>query len=270
MSSGFAELDHRRHAQLVEQTHARLYAQLVDGCEERACAKSGWIHVPGWDEARDLPDDKLVPCPCLARVRLGRAMADAGIPERFWGVETLVPTYNEAAFDELHRYAEHLERAITHGLSLVLTGKNGSGKTSSACIPMIRALRNGHTAALISWPNYIDGQRRGWRDADLQRHLDERAARDLVFIDELGKEGDAADPTFAVGKLDQLLRNRNGSLLPVIIATNLTMPELATRYGASIESLLSEDRFRVIKYRTADFRKQGPVRDWDALLTGSE
>ncbi len=265
---GIAELDFRRHAQLKQGLQSELKEELINSCEDQRCARTGWQITPGWDDEEDMPDDTMTRCPCYQRMNLGVDMFDAGIPREFWGVEDLEPDFNKHAFEMMHEYAANLDRACKHGLGFVLTGRNGVGKTSSACIPLIAALRSGRSGALVSWPDYIEGARRAWRDAALARHLDERLMREVLVIDELGKEHVTSDETFVAGKLDSVLRSRRGALMPTIIITNYKISELVERYGASIESLIA-DRFKTITYRPGDFRaKVASTFDWDATLKG--
>lgn len=264
---GIAELDYRRHAELKLQLQAKMHNEVISSCENFLCAQTGWVITPGWDDEEDMPADKMERCPCFSRVNLGVDMFDAGIPKEFWDVEGLEPTFNRHAFEQMHEYADHLDAACDHGLGFILTGRNGVGKTSSACIPLIAALRAKRSAALISWPDYVEGCRRAWKDPALAKHLDERSMRQLIVLDEIGKEHVTSDETFVAGKMDSLLRGRRGALLPTIVITNLTMPQLIERYGASIESLLA-DRFKTIKYRPGDFRVKAPGRSWDEMLKG--
>lgn len=263
---GIAELDYRRHAEVRERLAERLHRELVQPCDK--CGGTGSTVERAWDEAADMPDDRINRCTCT-RERLHRvALHEAGLPEEFWQADAIIPTFNERAFRLLHMYADHLDDALRHGLGLIMTGKNGTGKTSSACVAVIAAIRQGRTAALVSWPDYVDGLRRSWRDPVLARHLDERGMRDLLVIDELGKEHETNDASFVAGKLDSLLRLRRGALLPTILTTNLTAAQLIKRYGASIESLLA-DRFKTVPYRPGDFRVK-VERDWDEMLTGKK
>lgn len=241
-----------------------LKREVVAQCEEPGCGQTGWIVTRGWDEEADLPADTMTRCPCSKHLKLSLGMHDAGLPREFWSVETLIPSFNVHAFDQLSRYANKLDAAMKHGLGFILTGRNGTGKTSSACVPLIRALREGRSAALISWPDFVDGMRRSWKDPQLTRHLDERVMRDLVVFDELGKEHVTNDETFVSGKLDSILRLRRGALLPTIITTNLSPGQLVERYGRSIESLLA-DRFKTLNYRPGDFRIK-VERNWDEML----
>ena len=57
-------------------------------------------------------------------------------------------------------------------------------------------------------------------------------------------------------------------MLPTVITTNMTIPELIARYGQSIGSLLA-DRYKVIKYKPNDFRVR-MSGTWDDLLGGGK
>ena len=157
-----------------------------------------------------------------------------------------------------------MKYSLEKGQAFLLIGKNGSGKSSSACLPLIAALRGGYTASFVNFPDLVGGWRRSWRDAALARHLDERLHRDLVVLDEVGKEHIGNDDTFVASRLDSLLRLRRGEMLPTIITTNLQVAELISRYGESIGSLLA-DRYKTVNYRPGDFRVK-MAKSWDDLL----
>ena len=261
---GIAELDHRRHREMADNLYNRRRRELIGECEK--CDGTGNISHEEWVD--DIPVPRSETCVCKAALIFEMGMHDAGLPREFWGAESIIPEFNRRAFDELAKYARNLDRVRAHGLGLVLTGRNGSGKSSSACLPLITAIRSGVTASFVNFPDLVGGWRRSWRDAELATHLDERLHRDLVVLDEVGKEHVGTDDTFVASKIDSLLRLRRGSMLPTIITTNLTIPELIKRYGESVGSLLA-DRYKVISYKPGDFRVK-MASTWDALIEGGD
>ncbi len=262
---GLAELDHVRHAQVGEELFRRRKKEVIDACEK--CGGAGKISSEVWDDD-DIPTTTSVMCSCKVQVLHELSLQEAGLPREFWNAEDIEPEFNQHAFKVLRRYSQNLDAALEHGLGLVLTGKNGSGKSSSACLPLIAAVRQGRSSAFINFPDLVQGWRRAWKDNALGHHLDERVHRDFVVLDELGKEHVGSDEGFVASKFDSLLRLRRGEMLPTVITTNLTVPELVKRYGDSIASLLS-DRYKVLKYRPGDFRVR-MANTWDDLLGGDE
>jgi hypothetical protein len=98
----------------------------------------------------------------------------------------------------------------------------------------------------------------------LLAHLDERLARDVVVLDEIGKEHTGHDSSDVLARFDSLLRMRRGAFLPTILVTNLDPGDLVERYGESVGSLLG-DRFRIVQYEPGDYRSEtGP--SWSSLL----
>jgi len=261
---GIAELDHRRHREMADELYNRRRQELISDCDR--CGGTGFISHEEWDG--DIPVPKSETCECKATLLFEMGLQDAGLPREFWEAESIIPAFNRKAFDELARYARNLRRVRAHGLGLVLTGRNGSGKSSSSCLPLIAAIRSGSTASFVNFPDLVGGWRRAWRDADLARHLDERLHRDLVVLDEVGKEHIGTDDTFVSSRFDSLLRLRRGAMLPTIITTNLKIPEMIKRYGESVGSLLA-DRYKVISYRPSDFRVK-MSSSWDELLDGGD
>lgn len=263
---GIADLDGARHLAILEQTEDRLRRELVAACP--LCRGTGTTIVHGWDDEADVPKDRVRLCSCRVELNDRIALMEAGVPEELYEVDSLVPTLNTHAFELADVFVANLESAMARGLSLLFTGKNGAGKTSAAAKILLGVLRAGRTAALISWPDYVDGLRRAWKEPAHGRWLDDRVMRDVAVFDELGKEHQTTDTSFVIGKLDSVLRMRRGANLPTIITTNLTPAEVVSRYGASMDSLLA-DRFKVVAFRPGDFRKRSGF-DWNAALTGEK
>ena len=264
---GIAEIDAGRHHEMREALFERLKRERIEPCE--TCNGNGLLTALSWDE-----DDPLIPhtitstCECKIAVLHIVNLFDAGVPQEFWKADEIEAEHNIAQFKLLHTYAKRLAAARKHGLGLVLHGENGTGKSSSASIPIIAALREGMSAAFISWPDLVQGWRRGFKDPALVSHLDERLARDLIVLDEVGKEHVGNNSGDVLARFDSLLRMRRGAFMPTILVTNLDPGDLIARYGESVGSLLT-DRFKIVQYEPGDWRSEvGP--SWGSLLGDSE
>ena len=267
---GLAELDHRRHSELADRLWAELKTRQIVICED--CDGNG--SLPLLDEDMDVEEmDLLRPtrtreCHCRRNALVTLGLFEAGLPNEFWQADEIKPELNIENYDSLRLYAENIRRAKRHGLSLLLTGERGTGKTSSAAIALIAAVQQKMSAAYISFPDLIQGMRRAWRDERHGRYLDDRCTRDFVVVDELGKEHTGKDSDFVLSKLDSLVRTRRGLMQPTILITNDPPLELFRRYGASFESLLA-DRYKLMAYAPGDYRVRTASRDtWLEKLTG--
>lgn len=266
---GIAELDRARHEEMFEELRARLQRREIDPCV--ICGGAGRVTVglDYVDEFVELPRTEMCVCKSSAALKLG--LFDAGVPQEFWTADQIDPTWNKHAFEVVQKFASRIRQAKEHGLGLVMVGENGTGKSSSAAIVAIEALCAGFTVAYLSFPDLVEGWKIAKTDQEHGTHLQERVMRDIVVLDEVGKEyagAGAAKAKEVTAKLDALLRMRRGAFLPTVLITNLGYADLVEQYGASIASLLNPDRFKVLEYEPGDFRKELPR--WDKLLGNDE
>lgn len=260
---GLAETDYRRHEELCNRLAADLKADIIEKC--RKCRGSGWITEFIDDELGPFAPGHSRPCRCRRKVRRLNKLAEAGVPRELWLAHRIEPENNEEFFEELADYASDLDRAFKTGMGFLLHGENGTGKSSSAAIAIIGALRKGHTAAFIDFRDLVEGWFRAFQDPEHQRYLDRRCNRSLVVLDELGKEAVTdSKRDFVLARFDSLLRLRRGAYLPTIIITNLEPTAIERRYGKSVESLLS-DRFRHLAYRPGDYRLS--AASWETITS---
>lgn len=260
---GLAETDYRRHVELCNRLALDLKRDVIEKC--RKCHGSGWLTEFDDDELGPFAPGYSRPCRCRRKVRRLNKLAEAGVPRELWLAHQIEPEHNEEFFEELAQYADNLDDAFKSGQGFLLHGENGTGKSSSAAIAVIGALRKGHTAAYIDFRDLVDGWFRAFGDPEHQRHLDERCNRNLVVLDELGKEAVAETKRdLVLARLDSLLRLRRGAYLPTIIITNLEPTAIERRYGKSVESLLA-DRFRHLAYRPGDYRLS--AASWETITS---
>lgn len=142
------------------------------------------------------------------------------------------------------RWGERIERAIEHGLGLLVHGGVGAGKTTAVANALRVAIRQLHPKLMVTrptlrWVNLPELGREppeGWSTVP------------IAVIDELGKE---PDDDRGRGLVDRLLRARQGRVTVVI--TNLDPDKTLPRYGHSVASLLralAEVRFsRAVDHR---------------------
>lgn len=264
---GMAELDPNRHRERGSVEWEKLTKTLIDQCEK--CDGTGHIYDDvTWDD-----DDELIPmkhsniCVCKKTALFRMSLHEAGLPREFWQADEIDPELNRDQFATVGEYNDRIKQARRHGLGLLLSGKNGAGKTTCAARVVIAATRIGYSTAYVNFPHLVDGWRRAWKERDLAKYLDERVCADFLVLDEIGKEHVTNDETFVTSKLDGILRMRRGDMFPTILVTNLEPRELIERYGASMASLLS-DRYKTLRFKPGDFRRKGHKPSWSDLLKG--
>lgn len=265
---GLAEINRHKHEKFCAKMTKGFFHDIIAACSK--CGGNGWLEKRDpRDEFAGMGPPHAKPCKCRKKVRRLTALTEAGVPREFWRADKIVASSNEDKFEALAEYAGELSAAMDTGAGFVLYGENGTGKSSSAAIPIIAALKKGRTAAFVDFRDLVDGWRRAWKDPEHQQHLDERTSRDIIVLDEVGKEHVGNDEgKFVLSRFDSLLRMRRGEYLPTILVTNLDPIKMTLRYGDSIESLLA-DRFTHLAYEPGDFRK-GRVAQVGTIITGED
>lgn len=252
----------------IDRLYQKLKRKRIEACEQ--CRGTGKVVIET-DWVDDLvPISKTKHCACKREVLFDLSLYEAGVPRELWKADEIVPDFNVDHFALLRRYGEGFTGAvIADGLSLLLTGENGTGKTSSATVAVIGALRAGRTAALVSWPDLVNVARQARFDSHRYGKIVARLRRALVVFDEIGKES-ALNKTddFPQQLLDSFVRERRGDGLPTILITNLSVGEFSRRYGESVSSLVLSPPFNVLEYEPGDYRTR--ISDSWATLEGGK
>ena len=183
---GMAELDPVRHTAIGAELWVRLKTELIDDCP--LCGGSGrQLEELEWED-EIIPVGRSVFCKCKATALFRMKLHEAGLPREFWEADRIEPQFNRDQFAVVNGYVDNIVAARKHGLGMVLTGKNGAGKTTSGALIVLGAIRAGYTAAYINFPHLVDGWRRAWREPSLAKYLDERVCLDFVVLDEIGDD----------------------------------------------------------------------------------
>jgi DNA replication protein DnaC len=203
----------------------------------------------------DLLMPRTAPCTCQKTVIFLTALRAANVPREFWEIEEVEFEWNQAARARVEEYTADLAGALRAGAGFLMTGRNGVGKTSCACVILARAARAGRTVAYMTSHDFITSAIPASRDAELESWRHALGAADFLVLDEVGKEHRAAGSEYALSELDSLLRWRRGENKPTVICTNFDAREFATTYGDSLWSAI-RDRLEVLKFRDGDFRTE--------------
>lgn len=140
---------------------------------------------------------------------------------------------------------------VPAGRWLLLHGSPGCGKTYRAARYLIRWIETGRPDPLfVGWPALLDARRRSFSGEEADPYLAAKLAPFLV-IDDLGAEKPSE---WTVETAFGLIDYRYNWLLPTVITTNLTPPDLEGHVGARTMSRISH---------AADARPM-TGRDWRA------
>lgn len=233
----------------VDGLAADLWTRLVEPCG--VCRGTGRLMFDS--------DDPLMPrsspCTCQQTVIFLTALRAANVPREFWGIAEVEFEMNKPARARVEEYTHDLRGALRTGAGFLMTGRNGVGKTSCACVILARAARAGKSVAYMTSHDFITSAIPASRDAELEAWRRDLVTADFMVLDEVGKEHRAAGSEYALSELDSILRWRRGENKPTVICTNFEVPEFAKTYGDSLWSAI-RDRLEVLKFRDGDFRTE--------------
>ncbi len=149
-------------------------------------------------------------------------------------------TQGEQIYKEVKLYIDNLSKALKHGISLILWGPNGSGKTLLGTSILKVGIRQGYSVQMTSLGGIIEAYTEGWYNPD-KKEIFNRKIKDVDFllIDDVGKEYKAKNNELVEVAFDNLVRYRSFRHKPFILTTNTSINKLQTVYGKSLYSLLA-------------------------------
>jgi DNA replication protein DnaC len=239
--------------------------EAVTGCQ--ICGGKGYLETAFHPGLGDLPS-KTERCSCLHALLFGRALLAAGVPDEFLKTLDLEPRQNEDVAEVIREYCERFSAARKHGLGLILTGPLGVGKTMFGTQIVARALKAGFSAGYTTFPELLIQIKRGWTDPAVKERVYLLSLVDFLFLDEVGSEYKRIDDTYVSTEIAVLFRTRRSRNLPILIGTNLSVPDLGDEYGEHGKILFSllAGRMKVLRLKGEDQRRCGGK--FDQLLRG--
>ena len=196
-----------------------------------------------------------------------------GHPKKWQELEPLIKQWNDYYYTEpqkhinlnfeegnellskIGRYVTHLENARRKGISIMLSGSNGTGKSLLATCILKEAIKRGFSGQMTSLGGIIQLYTDGWGDPIKRQKFDSRIRNtDFLLIDDVGKEYQAKNSDLTEIMFDNLIRYRVGRNKPFILTTNTGPEDLLSRYGTSLMSLIHGNclKLRVVDN---DYRK---------------
>lgn len=168
----------------------------------------------------------------------------------------------------IKQYSDNLSNAKKNGISLVLYGANGTGKTLLAVSVLKEAMLQGMSCQMTSLGGLIECYTDGWTNRERREEFNEKIKNvDFLLIDDVGKEYRSKSSDLIEVAFDNLIRYRTFRNKPFIITTNTDMSRLQTAYGQSLISLLA-GRAYTIEVEGVDYRIAIQSKDIIRLLKG--
>lgn len=184
-------------------------------------------------------------------------LRQAGVPARYEG-KTL-DSYLASTDGQMRAKVacQGLVDAMTDGReppNLIMTGKPGTGKTHLSC-GIILALYHRKRVKRIDLPDLIREIRATWRkDSEYTEEtvLDWYGGLDLLILEEVGT-GTGSDDEKA--RIFQVINRRYEAVLPTVVVTNLSVPELEAEMGERVIDRLREGERSLVVFDWESARK---------------
>ena len=136
--------------------------------------------------------------------------------------------------------AEGFDDSLTHGTSLLMCGKPGTGKSHLAAAMAQAVIKQGRSAVYTSVLRAVRSIKDTYRkDSDIteQAAINAYVLPDLLILDEVGVQfGSETEKMY----LFEILNGRYESLKPTIVITNLSPSEVSAYLGERIVDRLAE------------------------------
>lgn len=207
-----------------------------------------------YTEGRDIDSVEEFQCPCDDQWRLHRRFLHSGITESYQqlGWADFIELHDDAAAWAID-YIDNAEYAVGSGMSAIIWGTRGSGKSMLSNLMVKRLIADGIDCYTNTFSGILEAFSSGWKsEADRDWFNDRIRNAPLLLIDDVGRERNKGAGSLGENTLEEVLRYRTSRSMPTLITTNVPPEELSKGYGFHTMSLLSENAI--------DFRFEGEDR----------
>ena len=182
---------------------------------------------------------------CSAQFDLYQQYAKAGIPILYWTLDLKDLDPNGIGIKEVTNYSSRLKMAYDDGKGIFIYGKNGNGKTLSACAIGKQAIKQGYNVKYAFLGEMISAFIDTMYNNDQREKLKEDILKvDFLILDDIDKAYISEKSEFVSTILDTLFRTRVQHKLPVIMTANKSIEEILGKnqevYSKSLISLFKE------------------------------
>lgn len=180
---------------------------------------------------------------CSSEFDLFERCAHSGIPLKYWNLD-LDHLEENSSVKNVKSYMSKLDLAYREGQGVFIFGKNGNGKTLSACAIGKEALRKNKTVRFTFLGEVISSFMNSMYDQKQRDKLrNDILGVDFLILDDVDKAYISKDSAYVNSILDTLFRTRVQNCRPVIMTSNKRMDEILSNKSAEAEvfskSLLS-------------------------------
>lgn len=141
---------------------------------------------------------------------------------------------SQAIYDKCYDYARNFSKHTRRGL--LLMGNYGTGKTHMAMAILHEILKNGIAGVFVSMPDLVNDLIMSFKTDDQSIKYETALTKKLVIIDDLGAE---RLRDWVKEYIYRLINTRYLKEMPMILTTNLSIPELEEHIGkAAVDRLI--------------------------------
>lgn len=179
---------------------------------------------------------------CASQFDLVERYARAGIPIKYWSLDISIFPDTTTGVPEIKKYLSKLKMAYEEGQGVFAYGKNGNGKTLSACEIGKEAIRQGYSVRFTFLGEIISAFMNSMYDAQKRDKLrQDILSVDFLILDDIDKAYISENSKYVNSILDTLFRSRVQNCLPVIMTANKTIKDILSSNSEEVfsKSLLS-------------------------------
>lgn len=271
----------KRQAEKIEQQVLDIRAQTIECCER--CGGTGRILLPHFDE--ESMQFLTFLCRCKRRYGYIVKMMMAGVPASMAQDILDNPLYNRKVVEldiknrqsgtdintskprdfvtrYVDPYIENDKRVMEKGFSYLFIGVNSVGKTYSSIYILHNYLKRGYNCYYIKFRELMRVINRALNSKtaiENEYFLDDIKDKDLLVIDELGKETGSRD--HISGEIEELLKNRDMARKPTIVISNEEFADIEALYSSHIIGAFMRN-YKALIFNPVDFRAKDRAEEW--------
>lgn len=180
---------------------------------------------------------------CASEFDLYIQYANAGIPVKYWRLNPEIPL--SKSMQLVQNYLQRLKLAYEDGHGIFAYGKNGNGKTLSACLIGKEAIRQGYSVRFTFLGEVISAFMNTMYDtAEREKLQEDILGVDFLILDDIDKAYISKESKYVSSILDSLFRTRVQNCLPVIMTANKPITDILESdeevFSKSLISLFDE------------------------------
>jgi DNA replication protein DnaC len=164
-----------------------------------------------------------------------------GIPRNYIPAQLEDYTGDDKTVSILKSYIKNIHQEFDDGVNLYIFGENGKGKTYLSSIVLREAMRRWYKVKRITLTRWIALKltSQGNLSDEVWNEIRQVNNAEFLCVDEVGKESDTKSD-INISIFEELLKFREERGYPTIICSNLAPKFIEEKYGATINSLVSQ------------------------------